>query len=57
MGDYGKGVKRVFDQYRSLGMKQVTMKLYEGSRHEILNDLEREQVCRDLGDWICSLCS
>ena len=57
VGDYGKGVKRVFDQYRSLGMKQVTMKLYEGSRHEILNDLEREQVCRDLGDWICSLCS
>ena len=57
VGDYGKGVKRVFDQYRSLGMKQVTMKLYEGSRHEILNDLEREQACRDLGDWICSLCS
>ena len=57
VGDYVKEVKRVFDQYRSLGMKHVTMKLYEGSRHEILNDLEREQVCRDLGDWICSLCS
>ena len=36
-------------------MQQVSMHLYEGDRHEILNETDREQVYEDLYQWIESL--
>lgn len=54
VGDYGRGVKRLFSRYQAMGLRDVEMKLYVGSRHEILNDLEREKVCEDLKAWIFS---
>ena len=45
-------MKRLFSRYRAMGLRDVEMKLYEGSRHEILNDLEREKVCEDLKAWM-----
>lgn len=52
VGAYGKGVRRLFRRYQSMGMTDVKIRLYEGSRHEILNDLDRDQVHRDLTEWI-----
>lgn len=52
VGDYGKGPKNVYDTYKKIGIKDVSIKLYEDIRHEILNDVEREQVFTDILNWI-----
>lgn len=52
VGGFGKGVRRVCNRYRSAGLCNVQMKLYEGDRHEILNETDREQVFEDLLNWI-----
>lgn len=52
VGDAGVGVKRVYRQYKKAGLKDVTMKLYEGARHEILNECNRADVYADIWEWI-----
>ena len=51
-GDYGKGVISVYRSFLSAGMRDVTMKLYHGGRHEMLNELNREEVYADVLKWI-----
>ena len=52
VGQMGKGVRQVADQFRRIGMKDVTVKLYEGARHELFNELNREEVTADLIHWL-----
>ena len=52
VGDFGKGVRKVYGQYKEAGIKDVTMKLYDGDRHEILNETDREQVYEDIYLWL-----
>ena len=52
VGDMGKGVERAVEQYRRAGVETVDLKLYEGMRHEILNDPGRAEVYADVADWI-----
>ena len=52
VGGYGAGVKKAYDAYDVLGMEDLTWKLYEKDRHEILNELDREQVYEDLYHWM-----
>lgn len=51
VGAFGKGVREVYDKLVSTG-HNAKMKLYTGARHEILNDLSREDVIADLLDFI-----
>lgn len=51
VGNYGKGVKKVFELLRRNG-KNVRLKLYEGYRHEILNDFCRDEVTKDILDFL-----
>ncbi len=52
VGAYGEGVKKVYDSYKSSGMKNVSMRLYEGKRHELTNEIGKENVYADVQDWI-----
>lgn len=52
VGKDGTGVKKAYDKYLELGYNDVELKLYSGKRHELLNELEREQVFEDLEAWI-----
>ena len=52
IGQYGKGVTRVYDRYKSAGIHDVSMKLYPGMRHELLHETERKQVQEDILSWI-----
>ena len=52
VGNFGTGVKKVFAQFKSLGMKDIQCKLYPNDRHEVLNELDRSQVYQDVWDWI-----
>ena len=48
MGAYGKGVTRVYNKLKAAGVKDVTLKLYNGCRHEIHNDSCKNQVINDI---------
>lgn len=52
VGDLGEGVKKVYSMYEQAGLKDITYKLYEGDRHEILNETDRAQVFSDIASWI-----
>lgn len=47
-----KAGKEMFDQYMQMGMTDVTLKVYPGDRHEILNELDRKTVYEDILKWI-----
>lgn len=55
VGNYGKGVKEVYDRLVATGHKNVSLKLYDGARHEILNETNRDEVNKDLTDFIRSV--
>lgn len=52
VGDYGKGVRTAYECFRKAGVKDVTMKLYEGGRHEMLNEINSEEVYTDILNWL-----
>ena len=51
VGNYGKGVREVEDGLVRAGCNAKCI-LYEGARHEILNDFTREKVIGDILDFI-----
>lgn len=46
-GGNGKGVKQVYDWLQKSGHK-TELKLYEGGRHEMLNEINRDEVYQDV---------
>lgn len=52
VGSYGKGVKRAYRSLRSAGLRDIRIKLYEGGRHELLNETNRREVTQDIYNWI-----
>lgn len=52
VGGLGKGVKDVYDMYKDTGMYDLTYKLYENDRHEILNETDKQIVFEDLLAWM-----
>lgn len=52
VGDMGKGVARAFRAFQKAGLTDVSMKLYHGLRHEILNEKSRRFVYQDVLDWL-----
>ena len=52
VGDYGKGIDTIYKGLLSTGHTQVTLKLYPDCRHEILNELNRDEVMADILGWI-----
>lgn len=54
VGGSGTGVNTVAGQFRNAGMKDVTVRLYEGGRHEMFNEINRDQVTADLIAWLDS---
>lgn len=47
VGEYGKGTTKLFDAYVAAG-KKAELKLYEGARHEILNETNRNEVYKNM---------
>ena len=52
VGNFGKDPKAVADMFKEAGMKDVTLKLYENDRHEILNELDKDTVYDDIYKWL-----
>ena len=52
VGNFGKSVENIYKNYKSCGIEDVSMKLYENDRHEILNEVDRSLVFDDLLTWM-----
>lgn len=52
VGDLGKGTTKAYESFKKAGVKDVTLKLYPGLRHEILNEKEKDQVYADIWAWV-----
>ena len=52
VGNNGKAVWKVARQYDKAGIEDVTVLLFEDARHEILNDLTREDVIGAVFEWV-----
>lgn len=55
VGDYGKGVEKVYSALCQAGKKNAERILYPDARHEILNESACfDEVCKDVINWINS---
>lgn len=52
VGDYGKGPRFVANKLKNAGMSDVTLKIYSGGRHEMLNEVNRLEVYGDVLQWL-----
>lgn len=52
VGNYGKGVFRAYDEFVLSGMSDVSIKLYENDRHEVLNETDRHEVYKDILNFL-----
>lgn len=52
VGSYGKGVRQAAEAFRKAGMEDVALRIYPLGRHEILNEINREEVYEDVMQWI-----
>lgn len=58
VGKYGKGVRKLDKFYRrKVGVKDVSLRLYDGARHEILNETCKSQVYDDVVNWLDAMLS
>jgi alpha-beta hydrolase superfamily lysophospholipase len=52
VGEKGEAVVRAVELYHDAGMKDVSLILYPGMRHEILNEPGKQKVMDDVLKWI-----
>lgn len=54
VGECGKGVQKAYNNFLEAGMKDVSIKLYPGGRHEMLNEINKDEVYVDILAWLNS---
>lgn len=52
VGGYGAGIRQVQELLKKTGHKDVSMILYQGGRHEMLNEVNKEAVYQDIASTI-----
>ena len=52
VGEMGKGVTRVYNMLKEVGIEDVTLKLFKDGRHEMLNEINRDEVFEFILNWI-----
>lgn len=52
VGDYGRGVRKAYDSLRGIGLENVSLHLFEGGRHELMNETNRDEIMEYLYGWI-----
>jgi alpha-beta hydrolase superfamily lysophospholipase len=54
VGGCGKGVTKLYQTYVKKQMSDLTFKLYDQARHEILLELCKEEVKQDIFNWLAN---
>ena len=55
VSEMGKGLSALRDQYVQLGLSRVELMVYDGARHEIFNEINRDEVYRNTVTFIDSI--
>lgn len=52
VGNYGEGVKKTVQAFTAAGMENVSMRLFPLCRHELLSEINRDEVYRFVEEWM-----
>lgn len=52
VGDFSKGIEAVSAKLAETGHENVTTKIYPNARHEVLNELNKDEVMADILAWL-----
>lgn len=52
VGGYGSAARRAYESLAEAGIRKIELKMYAGSRHELLNETNRNEVMQDVCSWI-----
>ena len=47
VGNFGKGVRQVYEHLKKVGIQDLALRIYPNSRHELLNERNRKEVYAD----------
>ena len=56
VGNYGDGIREIYDGLSREGLASLDVEIYEGARHELFNETNRAEVFRDICDWLSAVC-
>jgi alpha-beta hydrolase superfamily lysophospholipase len=57
VGNYGDGIREIYDGLSKAGAAVLDVEIYEGARHELFNETNRAEVFRDICDWLTTVCN
>jgi len=52
IGNYGKGVQKLYKKFIDTGLKNTEIKLFDQGRHEMLNEINKQEVYQYIYNWI-----
>jgi alpha-beta hydrolase superfamily lysophospholipase len=52
VSNMAKDIEKICGQYRRAQVKDISYKIYPGARHELFNETNKEEVYRDIINWI-----
>lgn len=52
VGNQGKGVISLYNTFEKTGLEDITYKLYKEGRHEMLNEINKDEVIDNILKWI-----
>ncbi len=52
VGRFSKGTKKLYNKYLKVGINDIEIKLYPDGRHEMLNEINKEEVYNDILAWL-----
>ncbi|MGB8270852.1 MAG: alpha/beta hydrolase, partial [Priestia megaterium] len=52
VGSYTKGVLKVYNDFKKAGLQDVSYRFFTQCRHELLNELIKDEVIEDILNWL-----
>ncbi len=52
VGNFGKGVGKVYKRLLKSGHGALTLRIFDGARHELFNETNREEIFAYITDWL-----
>jgi len=52
--DMTKNLFKLIERYQKYGINDLSYKIYEGARHEVFNEINRDEVFKDVINWLDS---
>ncbi len=52
LGGFKRGISEVYGKFKKAGIADLKLKFYQDARHELINELNRKEVYKDITDWL-----